>query len=110
MVAAFRGHRHPPRPLFVLPRRLGKRDTCEAPESHQMAQRDVDLIRQGITALNRRDVDGMLATLHPKVELVPIRAVLDGTVYRGHAGLREWYGDVEEDWEEHRIDVRNART
>ena len=48
-----------------------------------MAQSDVETIRSGLAALNRRDIDGMLATLRADVELVPLRAVLDGTVYTG---------------------------
>ena len=51
----------------------------------------------------------MLATLRPDVELVPVRAVLEGFVYRGHEGLRRWLEDMREDWEEFRIDSREVR-
>ena len=74
-----------------------------------MAQSDVETIRSGLAALNRRDIDGMLATLRVDVELVPLRAVLDGTVYTGHDGLRHWLTDMTEDWEEFRIDVHDVR-
>jgi ketosteroid isomerase-like protein len=75
-----------------------------------MAQGDVETIRSGLAALNRRDIDGMLATLRADVELVPLRAVLDGTVYRGHQGLRSWLADMAEDWDELHIDVHDVRT
>jgi ketosteroid isomerase-like protein len=74
-----------------------------------MSQQDVETIRAGLAALNRRDVEGMLATLRPDVELVPVRAVLEGFVYRGHEGLRRWLEDMREDWEEFRIDSREVR-
>ena len=70
-----------------------------------MAQDGLDLIRGGVAALNRRDIDGMLATLHPDVVLEPLRAVHDGTVYKGHQGLREWLADMDEDWEYQRVEV-----
>ena len=74
-----------------------------------MSQADVDTIRAGLAALNRRDVDGMLATLQPDAELVPLRAVLEGIVYRGHEGLRRWLADMAEDWDDLRIDTDDVR-
>jgi ketosteroid isomerase-like protein len=70
-----------------------------------MAQNGLDLIRQGVAALNRRDIDAMLATLDPDVLLEPLRAVHDGTVYRGHQGLKDWLADMEADWEYQRVEV-----
>ena len=69
-----------------------------------MSQQALETIRAGLAALTRRGVDGMLATLRPDVELVPVRAVLDGSVYRGHEGLRTWLADMGEDWDDFRID------
>jgi ketosteroid isomerase-like protein len=74
-----------------------------------MSQADVETIRAGLDALNRRDVDAMLENLHPDCELVPLRAVLEGTVYRGHDGLRQWLADMKEDWDELRIDYEELR-
>lgn len=74
-----------------------------------MSEQDVETIRGGLAALNRRDVEGMLATLRPDVEMVPARAVLEGTVYRGHEGLRRWLDDMGEDWDEFRIDPDEVR-
>jgi ketosteroid isomerase-like protein len=69
----------------------------------------LDLIRSGIAALNRGDLDGMLRPLDPEVELEPLRAVLEGNVYRGHAGLREWLDDMDEDWKDFAIEVIDLR-
>jgi ketosteroid isomerase-like protein len=74
-----------------------------------MSQEDVDTIRAGLAALNRKDIDGMLETLQPDAELVPLRAVLEGTVYRGHEGLRQWLADMAEDWDDLRIDTDEVR-
>ena len=69
-----------------------------------MSREDIDTIRGGLDALNRRDVEAMVATLHADVELVPVRAVLDGSAYHGHEGLRQWLADMGEDWDDFRID------
>jgi ketosteroid isomerase-like protein len=70
-----------------------------------MTQGNLDLIKNGIDALNRRDAPGILATLHPEVRLEPLRAVHDGTFYIGHQGLEEWLDDMKEDWEHQRVEL-----
>ena len=67
-------------------------------------------MRAGIAAVNRRDVAAMLATLHTDAEMVPARAVLEGTVYHGHDGLRRWVSDMAEDWEEFSIELSDVRS
>ena len=74
-----------------------------------MSATDVETIRKGVAALNRGDVDGMAATLDPDVELVPLRAVLDGSIYRGHEGLRRWLDDMSEDWTEFELTLEEVR-
>jgi len=74
-----------------------------------MPQDRLDPIREGVAALNRRDVEGMVATLHPEVQLEPLRAVLEGTVYEGHQGLRDWLEDMSEEWEEQSVDLIDLR-
>jgi ketosteroid isomerase-like protein len=70
-----------------------------------MRQATVDLIARGVDAFNAGDIDGMLAPFHPDVEFQPLRAVLEGTVYRGHEGFRRWLEDMAEDWERFDLDV-----
>ena len=74
-----------------------------------MSATDVETIRDGIAALNRGDADGIAATLDPDVELVPLRAVLDGSVYRGHEGMRRWLADIAEDWTEYELTLEDVR-
>ena len=74
-----------------------------------MSETDVETVRSGLSALNRRDVDAMLATLQPDCELIPLRAVLEGTVYHGYDGLRQWLTDMAEDWDDLRIDSDEVR-
>jgi ketosteroid isomerase-like protein len=73
---------------------------------------DVAAVRAVYDAFARRDLDGVLEHVAPDCELY-----LEGTAsatgrsepYRGHAGLREYFGDVERVWEEltlHAEDIR----
>jgi uncharacterized protein len=74
-----------------------------------MSAKDVETIREGIAALNRGDVEGIEAMLDPDVELVPLRAVLEGSSYRGHEGLRRWLDDMAEDWAEFELELDEVR-
>jgi ketosteroid isomerase-like protein len=50
-------------------------------------------------AFNRRDLTAFLDLLAPDVEWVPILAVLEGRVYRGHEEIRRWIEDLATDWD-----------
>jgi ketosteroid isomerase-like protein len=50
-------------------------------------------------AFNRRDMPVFLELISPGVEWVPLRAVLEGDVYRGHEGMHRFIADMDEDIE-----------
>jgi ketosteroid isomerase-like protein len=66
-----------------------------------MSQGNVDLVRGGFEAFNRRDREASEAVLHPDVEwdLTGVDAPGLETVYRGHAGVREfwrtWFSELD---------------
>jgi ketosteroid isomerase-like protein len=64
---------------------------------------NAEVVERLIKAFSEGDVDAALAELDPEVELVPIRAQLEGTNYRGHEGYRRVLADFEEDWGELRL-------
>ena len=66
---------------------------------------DAEIVRRGIDAFNRGDLEAMLELIDPEVTLVPVRALLEGGEYRGHDGVRRYFSDMEEDWESRRIEV-----
>jgi ketosteroid isomerase-like protein len=57
-------------------------------------QPGIELVRGIIEALNRGDVDGMLARMHPEFEWRPLEASPVAQVYRGHEQVRRYV----EDW------------
>lgn len=49
------------------------------------------IVTRWVDAFNERDLEGMLARVHPEVRFHPLRlAGLDGS-YRGHHGVRRWF-------------------
>jgi ketosteroid isomerase-like protein len=58
-----------------------------------MSQENVELIRQTIDAVNRRDLDGYLALMDNEVEAVSRIVAVEGGLH-GHAGIRRWW----EEW------------
>jgi ketosteroid isomerase-like protein len=64
-----------------------------------MSQENVEIMRAAIEAFNRRDGEGFGAFLASEGEIVPVRAALEGTVYRGRNAATEYCAAVEESWE-----------
>ncbi len=60
-------------------------------------------------AFQRSDEEGMLSCLDPDVELLPIRAQLEGTSYTGHEGFLRMLADLTADWDGIRIDYTDLR-
>ena len=74
-----------------------------------MSQEDVEIVRSVFDAFNRRDIAAFLAFLDPDVEWVPVLAVLEGRVYRGHGEVRSWLKDLATDWEFFEVDYEELR-
>ncbi|HEY7151311.1 MAG TPA: nuclear transport factor 2 family protein [Solirubrobacterales bacterium] len=70
-----------------------------------MSAENVETVRRLVEAIDDRDLDALLAELHPDAELQTMRAQLEGTAYRGHEGTRQMLADFERDWEYVRIDA-----
>jgi ketosteroid isomerase-like protein len=56
---------------------------------------NVVLLRRAVDAFNRRDLDAALALHDPGVEFTPYERVAEGLgPYRGHDGVRAWFGSA----------------
>ncbi len=60
-------------------------------------------------AFNRGALSAAMDVFHPEVELVPLRAALEGTSYRGHDGVRQFDADAAESFPSLRIEVTDVR-
>ena len=70
-------------------------------------QEGVELVRAIIAALNRGDVEGMLALMDPDFEWTPLEASPLSSVYRGHDQVRRYVEDWLGTFDGLRIDLEN---
>ncbi len=66
-----------------------------------MSQENVEIARRLFGAFNRTFADGtpdLYELLDPEVEWVPMSALLEGTRYHGHDGVRRWMEEMKRDW------------
>ena len=64
-----------------------------------------DKFRAGFEAVNRNDFESVIDLLHPQIEWDVSPAFPDGPVYRGHDGVRRFFRDVFNIWDEWRIEI-----
>lgn len=73
---------------------------------------DVDVIRAAFAAFAVRDVDAALALLTEDVEVwakVGMKHAGREHPYEGHAGMREYFRDIEQSFEQLVMEVQSAR-
>jgi ketosteroid isomerase-like protein len=63
-----------------------------------MSQENVEAMRAAVDAFNRRDGNAFGELLAEDAEIVPVRAALEGTVYRGRDAGTEYCAAVEASW------------
>ena len=70
-----------------------------------MRETDIDVVRAVFAAFDERDVEGAIAHASPDIEFAAITGNQAGRSepYRGHDGLRQYFRDVAEVWDELRI-------
>jgi ketosteroid isomerase-like protein len=77
-----------------------------------MSGENVEAVKRAFDAFNRGDLDAMLKDLDPEVEWHPMFQMLlggEGTVYRGHEGVREMLQDTREAFTELQAEPSEVR-
>src|SRR3954471_15875923 len=65
-----------------------------------MPQSEIDLVRHFYRCFTEGDVDGLLDTLHPDIEFVPVFGLLyKQQVYDGVEAMRAWYEELDRRFE-----------
>jgi SnoaL-like domain len=65
----------------------------------QRAEERHTTLRRFYDAFNARDLEAIIAEMHPEVEFESRFARAGGTTYRGHEGIRGWLADLADAWE-----------
>jgi ketosteroid isomerase-like protein len=70
-----------------------------------MWEERIGLVRAFADAITERDLEAALELCHPEIEFFSLMAQLDARPFRGFAGIRRYFRDVDATWEEWRVDV-----
>jgi ketosteroid isomerase-like protein len=72
---------------------------------------NVEVVRQSFAAIYRWDVDALLELYDPEVEFLPLTGTrVESGGYFGHAGVRDYFEEVADVWEELRPYAEDFRT
>jgi ketosteroid isomerase-like protein len=68
-----------------------------------MAQANVEIVRSAFEAIRRRDLEALLALYDPHIEFLPLTGTrVEEGGYAGHSGVRSYFDEVAEVWDEMR--------
>ena len=73
-----------------------------------MSQENVELHYRSIDAVNRRDLEVLLALMDKDVEAVPRIVAIEGGLH-GHSGIRRWWDSWLEAFPDYKLDVIGMR-
>jgi ketosteroid isomerase-like protein len=69
-----------------------------------MSSANVEIVKRGIDAFHRLDLDGFAEIATLDIEIFPaMMGVVEGGSYRGREGVETWYSDIRGTWEEHHL-------
>ena len=74
-----------------------------------MSEENVEAVRQTRVAFNSGDPDLVAALLARDAEIVPMRAAFEGTSYRGPDAAQRFFADLNETWQEIKMEELETR-
>ena len=72
-----------------------------------MSQENIDVIQRATRAHNEQDIEGILESVHPEIEITLIGGfadIFEESTFSGHAGVRRYYLDWFATFETVRVD------
>lgn len=74
-----------------------------------MPNRNVELARDALDAMNRRDLDWLIAHCDPDVEMHMHGVAGEPVLYIGASGIRDYFSDMAEIWESIEFSAEDIR-
>jgi ketosteroid isomerase-like protein len=75
-----------------------------------MSHGNIERVHRVFDALNRRELDAALELVDPEVEFTTRFLEMEGDAhYRGHDGMREWWGDLLAVFPDFKAEILDAR-
>ena len=76
-----------------------------------MSQENVEIVRKSFAAIARGDVEGLLEFFDPDVRFLPLTGTrVESGGYHGHAGVRAYFAEVADVWDELRPHADTVET
>jgi ketosteroid isomerase-like protein len=69
-----------------------------------MSQENVEIVRRSLETWSGGDIEGLIETMDPEVRFDLSERVFNPGVYEGHDGFRRFVQEVDEVWEDFRIE------
>jgi ketosteroid isomerase-like protein len=69
-----------------------------------MSEENVEVVRRLYEALNRGDLEGAIEMTDPNIRYDLSERVFNPAVYQGHDGIRRFSAEVDEVWDEFRVE------
>jgi len=69
------------------------------PYAHGVTSPNIEVVRRGYDAMQRRDIDELLRYCDPEIRFVSLVGEVEGTVYEGPEGMRRFFSDLLGAWE-----------
>jgi ketosteroid isomerase-like protein len=74
-----------------------------------MSQENVEAATKLVEAFNRADLESFTAFFAPEAEIVPLRAAMENTIFRGPTAAEDFYAATRESWESPRLEIEEIR-
>jgi ketosteroid isomerase-like protein len=65
----------------------------------------ISVVRAFTDAVTERDIDAALEHCHPEIEFFSLLAQLEARPYRGFAGIRTYFEEIDATWKEWRVEI-----
>jgi ketosteroid isomerase-like protein len=76
-----------------------------------MAQENVEVVRRTFESIRRWDIDALLEFYDAEIEFLPLTGTrVESGGYTGHAGVREYFEEAAQVWQELRPHAEDIRT
>jgi ketosteroid isomerase-like protein len=70
-----------------------------------MWEERISVVRGFADAITDRDLEAALELCHPEIEFFSLMAQLEASPYRGLAGIRRYFREIDTTWDEWRVEV-----
>jgi ketosteroid isomerase-like protein len=76
-----------------------------------MSRENIDLVQRSFDLISRGDIDALLKLYDPAVRFLPLTGTrVETGGYQGHQGVRDYFAEVAEVWDELRPHADDFRT